>query len=466
MLTSANRTVSLTILRTLAIVTAFAALADFADAQTSAQIPLQFDFLNPGARSLGMGSAFIAAADDATAAFANPAGLASLKTREILVELRSRHVDTPFLRGGRISGVVTGMGLDTIAGPAYGTDGDGSLSPAFLSFVQPLGQATIAGYFNEMVRIDNSFFSDGPFERESFLGVENDANRDPPIGGSRSVIVRNYGAAVGWKPHERFAIGGVVSAYTFDLDADFARYTFVSDVFSPSDRSGITATATQTGDAFSLRGGVGVQWLAFKSHPAAATAGTAPREPTTVKIGANYRKGPSFSFSQHDVVRASQLDLTRTGTFKVPDVTGIGAEWKLNGVFRVTADYNRVSYAQLKKDFIDIQSLSSGRQDQLHIDSGNEVHAGFEYLVLNLAIPLAVRGGAWYDPDHSVHYEPTAANDRLDVLLAATLPGTEGLVHYTFGAGVVLPWHGIEVNGAGDFSSRTRYLTASCVLRF
>jgi hypothetical protein len=41
----------------------------------TAQIPLQFDFLNPGARSLGLGSTFVAIADDATAAFTNPAGL-------------------------------------------------------------------------------------------------------------------------------------------------------------------------------------------------------------------------------------------------------------------------------------------------------------------------------------------------------------------------------------------------------
>jgi hypothetical protein len=35
----------------------------------------QFSFSNPGARSMGLGGAFVALADDATAAFANPAGL-------------------------------------------------------------------------------------------------------------------------------------------------------------------------------------------------------------------------------------------------------------------------------------------------------------------------------------------------------------------------------------------------------
>jgi long-chain fatty acid transport protein len=42
-------------------------------ASTSFQVDLNLS--NPGARSLALGGAFVALADDATAAFANPAGL-------------------------------------------------------------------------------------------------------------------------------------------------------------------------------------------------------------------------------------------------------------------------------------------------------------------------------------------------------------------------------------------------------
>jgi len=44
---------------------------------------LEFSFSNPGARSLGLGGAFAAIADDATAAFANPAGLVQLVSLEV-----------------------------------------------------------------------------------------------------------------------------------------------------------------------------------------------------------------------------------------------------------------------------------------------------------------------------------------------------------------------------------------------
>ena len=50
---------------------------------------LQFNFGNPGARSLGMGGAFLGLADDASAAEANPAGLTILRKPEISLE-RSR----------------------------------------------------------------------------------------------------------------------------------------------------------------------------------------------------------------------------------------------------------------------------------------------------------------------------------------------------------------------------------------
>src|ERR1700751_2482658 len=50
---------------------------------------LQFNFGNPGARSLGMGGAFLGLADDASAAEANPAGLTILRKPEITTEGRT-----------------------------------------------------------------------------------------------------------------------------------------------------------------------------------------------------------------------------------------------------------------------------------------------------------------------------------------------------------------------------------------
>src|SRR5262245_49913029 len=67
----------LRIWRCIAVVAALVLLpvpSAFAQRDIEIQPGLQFDFINPGARSLAMGGAFIGLADDATAASTNPAG--------------------------------------------------------------------------------------------------------------------------------------------------------------------------------------------------------------------------------------------------------------------------------------------------------------------------------------------------------------------------------------------------------
>ena len=106
-----------------------------ASAQTSLQIPLQFDFINPGAKSLALGGAFAGLADDATATFANPAGLPQLLASDVSVELRSSRVSTSFLRTGRLSGTISNQGIDTVQGPQFGDSVSSHVGVGFLAGV-------------------------------------------------------------------------------------------------------------------------------------------------------------------------------------------------------------------------------------------------------------------------------------------------------------------------------------------
>lgn len=82
---------------------ALAALAAAAAAHEG-PVTFEFSFSNPGAGSMALGGAFAAIADDATAAFANPAGLVQLVEPEISLEGRATSLETPFVAGGRASG--------------------------------------------------------------------------------------------------------------------------------------------------------------------------------------------------------------------------------------------------------------------------------------------------------------------------------------------------------------------------
>src|SRR4029078_2629198 len=67
---------------------------------------LQFNFGNPGARSLGMGGAFLGLADDASAAEANPAGLTILRKMEFSLEARNYEEAQQFSTSGTFPDVV------------------------------------------------------------------------------------------------------------------------------------------------------------------------------------------------------------------------------------------------------------------------------------------------------------------------------------------------------------------------
>src|SRR5690348_1038381 len=66
---------------------------------------LQFNFGNPGARSLGMCGAFLGLADDASAAEANPAGLSILRKPEVSIEGRNYQEQQLFTTSGTFPAV-------------------------------------------------------------------------------------------------------------------------------------------------------------------------------------------------------------------------------------------------------------------------------------------------------------------------------------------------------------------------
>ncbi len=97
----------------------------------------EFSFSNPGARSLGFGGAFFALADDATGAFANPAGLVQLTRPEVSIEGRAWSYSTPYADRGRFDGQPTGLGIDVEPGLRVARSRADLEGLSFLSYVHP-----------------------------------------------------------------------------------------------------------------------------------------------------------------------------------------------------------------------------------------------------------------------------------------------------------------------------------------
>lgn len=125
----------------------------------------QFNLSNPGARSLGMGGAFAGLADDATAAYANPAGLTILTRPEVSFEGRTASFRLPLLTTEPIFGFVVRRrdGLDigrVVAGATrpvpLGTPDAVDTTASFLSFVLPLREWTLAFYRHQLTDLEAS----------------------------------------------------------------------------------------------------------------------------------------------------------------------------------------------------------------------------------------------------------------------------------------------------------------------
>jgi long-subunit fatty acid transport protein len=415
-------------------------------AQTSLQIPLQFDFLNPGAKSKAMAGAFVGVADDATATFANPAGLVLITRPELSVEGRHSRVETLFLERGRLSGEITNEETDIVRGPVFGRSIGSDGGAAFVSgvYTRSSGRWSVAGYRHELVRVDQRFLSNGVFQKapEEFT-----SRRDTPQEGMRTVSVTGYGMTGAYRLGRETSVGIGLAVYSFDLNSRFRRFDTVG-FLGPPNLTVELGNSSQAGDDTSV----------------APTVGALYGLSTRARVGVMYRHGPSFTFRTKD-----GTDPERQARFRVPDTLAVGASFRPVSVVTVAMEVTRVQYSRLRRDFVTDQARAVKRESDFDIPNGTEVHIGAQYLpTISYGAPK-LRAGVWYDPDHSVQFAATAASttitDRLfDERLSAALSTGKSLVHFTGGVGFSVSPR-LEVNGGVDVTSRSRAISASFVVR-
>jgi long-subunit fatty acid transport protein len=426
-----------------------------ARAQASLQVPVQFDFLNPGARSMSLGSAFVALADDATAAFTNPAGLDRLARPEFSFELRGRRYENDFLQTGRLSGTVSNKGIDTIPNPVYGTGLDSSGGLGFLSFVYPRKRWAVAAYRHELVRVAQFFQTQGVFLAGLGPGgIPNNDLRELPLQASRDMQITNYGGALSFKVTDKLSFGGGISVATFDLTGSFLRFLPPADFYGTADYSASRQLQLFTQNATNDTG------VGF-------SAGMILRVNPKFQLGAVYRAAPQFHFdSNNQLVNPPSPIRSEAGIqFQTPNVMSAGAAWRPNDSVLVTLEYDFVAHSMVMFDYVNSIASVSPHPTQFSIKDANEIHGGVEWALTQVPKTPSLRFGAWYDPAHGVVYTPSSANDTEDLLYSHYLPERDAQTHFTFGAGVPINQH-LEINGGLDFSGRTRLGSVSAVVRF
>jgi hypothetical protein len=431
-------------------------------------VPMQFDFLNPGAKSLALGGAFVAAADDATAGFANPAGLIELFRPEISAELRTRFSDSEYLQRGRLSGAVQNFGTDTIEGPVFGTSRDTNVGLAYISFVWPSASRrwTVAAFRHELVRIDQSYFSDGVYQRDP---EEFTSRREFPQSGLRRISITNWAGSAAFVLNPRLSVGATLSVFQFSIDSRFERFDADGFTGPPLLDRGL-GQAIQTGNDTALAPAAGIQ-VCMKPCD--------DRREENLRFGAMYRRGATFSYASTQVnfrtdgvTIDEESRLERRPDFRVPSVVAVGAAFEIPGDTRrlqFNAEISHVTHGRIREDFVVDQALTSGRPDNFVVSDGAEVHLGFQYSAVMLRWVPKFRVGFWSDPDHSVRYRPVdnaaSANDRLfDERFSVALSKGGRTAHVTGGIGLTINPR-FEWNLGADFSAPTTVVSTSIIYR-
>lgn len=410
----------------------------------------EFSFSNPGARSIALGGAFVALADDATAAYANPAGLVQLLRPEVSVELRHWSFSTPYTAGGRASGEPTGFGIDTVPGVRTETSNEDASGLSFLSFVYP-GTRWCAAVSRHQL----SEFRLGT-ELNGLFGAG-----DPPAGVIRhldqlittrfDVVGTNLSGA--YRVGEKLSLGVGVSYFEGSVRSTTAVYLvdeypttfFEENSFLPH-RLWVTSEFA-IDDATDWGFNAGFLWN-LADH---------------WRIGGVFRQGPRLAYSleniagpANDLPEGSVIESFSGLSLDLPDVFGLGVAYRTaGGDVAVSIEWDRVQHSSILESLADAPFVDAS---DVVLEDADELHLGIEYVVLKSTPLVALRVGGWYDPDHRVRYlgdDPFAR--------AIFQPGDD-TIHYSIGLG--LAFRSFQLDLGVDISDLVDTAAISAIYSF
>jgi long-subunit fatty acid transport protein len=447
--------------RRLAFVIVLATLPLPVDAQTNERIyeDLDFRFVTPGARPVGMGKTFIGLADDATAAASNPAGMSNLLEQEFSLEFIGAQI-----RHERFVPSDTGLTQ---------TFGDYVLTPSFLSYVVPIRRGTISVFRHSVQDYRESF---GFVERriESLNAFEDGA------WGTIAAESENYGVSGAFVVSPKLSIGGSFSYSTLSV-ASQARSG------SPEVRDGVfirsnPRNGTDTIDSDSAWSGV--VGVLVKPRRGLAFGATYHR-PTTFHIDTTFfgtflrTRIPGDPFTRESVVRTGDR---YTLDYVMPTRYAAGASWRPLPGFTVLADWSRIQYSERVTDrflivdfhdpdaglIVDEDSRVCRNPCNFYMPDVSEVHVGAEYRWYHPRFTMAFRGGAFTDPDHQLRFRSGGNNlsHPADRFLNFRFNTVQPKTHYGFTAGWGLALaNRVQVDAAGSVSDDATEVVVSMVVK-
>ena len=463
------------------------ALVPSAGAQTDSALlsKVTFNLTNPGGKSLAMGGAFTAIADDATAALVNPAGLGLISSIEFAVSGK---------RADETLGLVTAR--STAAGPlaapyppieTTNVDRDATATSVdFAGVVVPVSRRLVAALtYAENLRFEGDA-GDGGYQ---YLEL-----RDNRSGGTTrrdflfqyrefgAVSLRNrlLGLSLAYRVSERVRVGGGVTLNraSFELEGDAAGpHRIASRTYlSPTAEEVKTVTMSVNGVSGTKLGylvGIHVDLLADGA----------------LTLGADYRESPSNDGTLvigGDVPAALASQTSRPFSFRVPRDAAVGLAWHPMPGLTIAGEVQWVAYS----DIFD-RSLPTVSYAGLVGPAGFPVEnvlsdvspapdvfiprIGLEYVASAKGARLAFRVGYHREPAHG-NTASLAARDGsgtafpitdppYSASVAAVFDGGRADDRFSGGLGVTVA-RSLSIDFGFDVGRASRQLAASLFYRF
>ena len=365
---------------------ALLSLASRADGQSSGlpfglivseQAQTSFTLVGAGARAAGMGGAFTALADDATAASFNPAGLAQLLVPEASAVVDfSRHRDE--YRGFVSTDQVPILGL---------TDSTAEFDHAAFNFASVTVPFEL---FSKRFAVELSTQRLVDFTYEGTRGFEEvDAEGNPLYLLEQSSVqsgsIRLYSGSVAFQPTERTLLGVTVNRW--DGQWDMSSTNSEQSVVAGSERESFTYSQSNRLTGWNVDLGLLLRYPAFN-------------------VGVRYRTpfdaGYSFDASLETNIETPLVPLPpTTTTLHWPGTLNVGLAVKPTDTLVVAADWGRTDWSKMVFDvpgvghvnFFDLES-----PEETNAGISDDWHVGAEVLFFSGKTVVPVRAGWSREP--------------------------------------------------------------------
>ena len=411
----------------------------FSQALTDEEIfrDFRFNLINPGARSLALGGAFVSLADDATAAQANPSGLSFLGATEYFAEYR--YVDNAPSAVTRES---LPAGVNTFV--ATGTDLADTSSPTFLSVVFPAGAKWRLGISRQEVlrahsETVNSFAftstgSPGAFlvVRDRFLDVQHHElqfqRRVPRAATSSASAPRS-------RTRSSTSVGRDEHRGRHERDRDRGRDSGADPRPEHHDRRpGLGDRGQSRSD---LRRPVG-----------------------RVQGRAVYRRAPKFRSRRRSRREGSTSSASSSrwaprsrNHFNTPDSYGISVAFQPNDHFTLVQDFEWTEYSDLARWLRSRHQRPRRTSTRSSWPTTRSTIARGRVPSVRPNVPLAFRAGVYRSRQH----DPGDEHGHAELRDARVVPGREGQIHGARGIGLVFKQGRLQARRGGrPFKVRQR----------